>query len=115
MTKLTVLWIGIVSIIAVLIIFLFGGNVFSECYGQNAVVLSLGIPQFSPMVNCDLYTGIIVFLLLFLGSVLATLVVYAIYVLIFNRPMSTARYLLWLIWFIILYFVIFELTLLPPI
>lgn len=115
MTKLSVLWIGLISLLVTMLLFLFHGNVFAECYGLNASLLTLGISSLSPFTNCLLYTGVTVFGILFLGPVLVTLSIYAIYIVIFDRPMQSSNYLLWLIWFILLYFVVFQINLLPAI
>lgn len=115
MTKLSVLWLAIISFIAVLIMFLFHASIFQVCYGLEAPLLSLAIPNLSPTANCLFYSGSFVFLLLFLGSSVLTLIAYAIYVLIYNRPMPSTQYLLWLTWAVFLYLILFEYSLFPTI
>lgn len=113
MTKLTILWFALISLIATMVILIFNGAVFQACYNEHITILSLQIAQLSPLVNCLLYIGIIVFLILFVCPLLLTIIIYAVYILIFNRPMRFATYLQWFFWFIFLYFVTFQLNLIP--
>lgn len=115
MTKLTVLWLAIVSFIAVLVMFLFRAAVFQECYGFATPLLGFAIPYLSPFTNCMFYVGTLIFLVLFLGSTALTFAVYAIYVLVYNRPMPSAQYFLWLSWLVFLYLILFEIRFFPAI
>lgn len=113
MTKLTILWLIIISLLAAVALFLLNGAAFNACYDFHISNLFLGFANVSPEMSCLISVTIVIFLILFLGPLLLTLLFYGIYVLIFNRPMEFSRTILWITWLIFLYYCIFLLNFYP--
>jgi len=109
MTKLTILWLGIVSVLCSLLIMIFNGSAYAVCFSPEISVFTLHIPYLTPMAACMASIFLTIVLLLFIGPLLITLCFYTVYVVIYNNEMAFAKSILWFSWLIFLYFAIFEL------
>lgn len=109
MTKLTILWLGIMSILCSLLIMIFNGSAYAVCFSPEVSVFTMHIPYVSAMITCMGSIFLIIAFMLFVGPLLITLCFYMVYVIIYNHEMAFARTILWFSWLIFLYFAIFQL------
>lgn len=119
MNKITILWLGIATFIACWLILLFHGAAFHECYDPHLNLFDWHLPylnlHLTPSINCLLYAWFIVYGIIFFGSLASMLLLNGIYIIIFNRPLSAAHYILWFSWLALVYFCFFLLTFFPEI
>jgi hypothetical protein len=98
-------YLFILSILAVLIMWVFNAPIFQECYLPLSVRLAIGVSPLPPMdlENCLLVTAAFVFLLLTVVPIILILIIQGIFY-IFKYDMRITQYILWAIWLGCVYF-----------
>lgn len=117
MTKLTIIWVGLCSLISTLIMLIFRSAAFDICYSPVFIfTLPFHIPYLNllpPLVECLISVGVLIFVIQFFFPIIIVFIFTTFYVLIFNKSMPSARIILWFLWFVFLWFSLFELNLVP--
>jgi len=108
MTRATIIWLGIVSFIVTMLIWFFHGYAFSACYAPFTTFQPYTFLPGNFWANCIISTSIFSFALLFLFPIAITLIIYAGYVILFDRAMPFSKIILWFCWFVMIYFLYFQ-------
>ncbi len=108
-----ILWLGILSFMVTLLIFLYNGQAYHICYGPEVTTLSFSLPYVTPVMSCMGVIFLISFVLIFFGPLLTTFMIAAIYTIIFNQSFTFYKYVLWFSWLIFVYYVIFQFRFVP--
>lgn len=115
MNKYTIIWLGITSLIATLLLWIFHGTLFAACYSPFPGFKGYIFIADQNLANCLIYASSISFLALFFIPLIVTLVIYGIYVIIFNHEPTFSRWVMWFNWLIVLYYIMFLSVGLPAI
>jgi hypothetical protein len=113
MTRVTLIWFILMSLLATLVIWLFHGALFESCYQPFPKFGDFNLwPQY-PLISCVLYNIMFALVCLIIAPLAITFVFYIFYVLIFNRPLPFTLTVLWLSWLVAFYFLFFEIMPFP--